>query len=92
MKQNGLVAIVFVVGCATSGVAAQLVVPPVRGGTAPMRWEYYCALADASAAEVTVALNRLGAAGFELVSMAQKASSSGYGSTAYTLCTRRALP
>jgi hypothetical protein len=39
MKHNGIIAIVFVVGCATGGVAAQLVVPPVRAGTSSTRWE-----------------------------------------------------
>lgn len=46
MKQRGIIAIVFVVGCATGGVAAQLVVPPVRAGTSPTQWEYHYAGAE----------------------------------------------
>src|SRR5690348_6309430 len=60
MKHNGIIAIVFIVGCATGGVAAQLVVPPVRAGTSPTRWEYQCAeagfIADGS---LTAKLNQL---------------------------------
>jgi hypothetical protein len=40
MKHSGIIAIGFIVGCATGGVAAHLVVPRVRAGTAPTRWEY----------------------------------------------------
>ena len=70
MKHNGIIAIVFVVGCATGGVAAQLVVPPVRAGTSPTRWEYQCAVADSDDSAVMPALNKLGAEGWELVTTA----------------------
>jgi len=88
MKHNGIIAIVFVVGCATGGVAAQLVVPPVRAGTAPTRWEYQCALVEGSESTgVTPTLNKLGAQGWELVSMTP---------TQYRqemmVCGKRALP
>jgi hypothetical protein len=79
---------VFVVGCATGGVAAQLVVPPVRAGTSPTRWEYQCAQAEYDAdGGVTAKLNKLGAEGWELVSMAQVALKE-----KYVVCTKRALP
>ena len=70
MKHSGIIAIVFVIGCATGGVAAQFVVQPVRAGTSPTRWEYECALVQGSeSARVTPTLNKLGAEGWELVSL-----------------------
>ena len=70
MKHNGIIAIVFIVGCATGGVVAQLVVPPVRAGTSPTRWEYQCAEAGFIPDGTLAAnLNKLGAEGWELVSM-----------------------
>jgi hypothetical protein len=94
MKHNGIIAIVFVVGCGTRGVmgggAAQLVVPPVRAGTSPTRWEYQCSEVDTRAEEITGTLNKLGAEGWELASMGPRAISGGvYG---YLLCAKRALP
>lgn len=90
MKQNGIIAIVFIVGCATGGVAAQLVVPPVRAGTSPTRWEYQCTIADSNDGEVVPALNQLGAEGWELVNTAPHATG-GY-VRSYMLCAKRALP
>ena len=90
MKHSGIIAIVFVIGCATGGIAAQLVVPPVRAGTSPTRWEYQCARVDTEVARVTANLNRLGTEGWELVSIAPATGSLGtYG---YVLCAKRALP
>lgn len=93
MKHNGIIAIVFVVGCATGGVAAQLVVPPVRAGTSPTRWEYQCVNADPHVEDVTDTLNKLGAQGWELVSMRARGTlTGGYGSVSSYLCAKRALP
>ena len=92
MKHNGIIAIVFVVGCATGGVAAQLVVPPVRAGTSPTRWEYQCALVGSPAADLTAGLNKLGAEGWELASLAPETIHGGFHVEAYTLCAKRALP
>ena len=97
MKHNGILGIVFVIGCATGGVAAQLVVPPVRAGTSPTRWEYQCASVDAEQGEeATSPLNKLGAAGWELVSIVPAAVSGaafrGNVVYKYTLCAKRALP
>ncbi|HEX3475357.1 MAG TPA: hypothetical protein VHT91_10075 [Kofleriaceae bacterium] len=75
----------FIVGCATGGVAAQLVVPPVRAGTAPTRWEYQCPVVDK--AVVTSTVNRLGAEGWELVSTAR----TGWREEIIS-CAKRALP
>jgi hypothetical protein len=95
MRHNGIIAILFVVGCATGGVAAQLVVPPVRAGTEPTRWEYQCL--SVGGGGVTSTLNKLGAQGWELASMVlahanHELVSNDYSVDAYTLCARRALP
>ena len=88
MKHHGIIAIVFVVGCATSGVAAQLVVPPVCAGAVPTRWEYKCAEAGFIADGTLAAnLNKLGAEGWELASM----ESLGF-NRLHVACAKRALP
>jgi hypothetical protein len=95
MKHNGILGIVFIVGCAMGGAAAQLVVPPVRAGSSPTRWEYQCALAEADAAGVTSALNKLGAEGWELVGLVPANATGlngGFLAHTYTLRTKRALP
>jgi hypothetical protein len=91
MKHHGIIAIVFVVGCATGGVAAQLVVPPVRAGTSPTRWEYQCVDAGFRVDDVNGTLNKLGAEGWELVSMAPGQTIVG-GLHSYVPCAKRALP
>jgi hypothetical protein len=97
MKHSGIIAIVFIVGCATGGVAAQLVVPPVRAGTSPARWEYHCVRVGTEGGHVTSTLNQLGAAGWELASLVPAHSdheviTNNYAVDAYTLCAKRALP
>jgi hypothetical protein len=91
MKHNGIIAIMFVVGCATGGVAAQLVVPPIRAGTTPTRWEYQCAKVWAERG-MTSGLNKLGAAGWELVSVVPATMPGGSSVDEYMLCAKRALP
>lgn len=90
MKQSWIPAIVFVIGCATGGVAAQLVVPPVRAGTAPTRWEYQCVESDKDV--LTSTLNQFGAQGWELVSIAPRRTPGGAYVDRYALCSKRALP
>ena len=90
MKQSWIVAVVFVLGCAPGGVAAQLVVPPVRAGTAPPRWEYQCVETENDA--LTQTLNRFGAQGWELVSVAPRRTPGGAFVELYALCSKRALP
>jgi hypothetical protein len=92
MKHNGIIALVFVIGCATGGVAAQLVVPPVRAGTSPTRWEYQCV--DSERDALTSTLNRFGAEGWELASFApaRTGGSISHDISAFMLCTKRALP
>jgi len=94
MKHNGILGIVFVVGCATGGVAAQLVVPPVRAGTSPTRWEYQCVTVESDKIElapVNSALNKLGAQGWQLVSIAVPSYRGNHDADAFTLCTKREL-
>ena len=93
MKHNGIIAIVFIVGCATGGVAAQLGVPPVRAGTSPTRWEYQCVGADIHVEDVTDTLNKLGAQGWELIGMGSRGILfGGNGSVTGYMCANRALP
>jgi hypothetical protein len=96
MKQNRVVAIVFILGCATGGVASQVVIPPVRAGTAPTRWEYYCLRVEGGGG-VTSTLNKMGTEGWELVGVApahHSAASAFSGSEVnmYMFCAKRALP
>lgn len=85
----------FIVGCATGSVAAQLVVPPARAGTAPTRWEYHCLSIGGGA--VTSTLNKLSAEGWELASVApsheaREVVGGSYEVDAFIACARRALP
>jgi hypothetical protein len=66
MKQHGVIAVIFVIGCAAGGVASQMVIPPVRAGTNPTRWEYLCA---ESTSNLNGYLAKPGAEGWELVSV-----------------------
>lgn len=90
MKQRIALALVFIVGCATGGVAAQLVVPPVRAGTAPTRWEYHCD-DEGTTEKLTEALNEAGAAGWELAGLTTDHKAD-LGSFKHMYCTKRALP
>jgi len=66
MKQHGIVALIFIIGCAAGGVASQLVIPPARAGTNPTRWEYLCQQGNAA---LTSSLNGAGLEGWELVNV-----------------------
>jgi hypothetical protein len=96
MKQSGVIGIVFIVGCVTGGVASQVVIPPVRAGTAPARWEYYCVRANGGG-EVTATLNKMGAEGWDLAGVAPAHISpvgawSGSDVETYMFCAKRGLP
>lgn len=96
MQQRSALALLFLLGCVSGGVAAQLVVPPVRAGTSPTRWEYACVSASTYGGRVTATANKLGAEGWELVSAAPASQAKGWGDNyntdAYMLCAKRALP
>lgn len=93
MKQRGWIALVFVLGCATGGVASKFVVPPARAGTNPTRWEYVCTNVGADA--LTQRVNELGQQGWELATTTVQKQDSDFGkpyATAYSVCAKRALP
>jgi hypothetical protein len=71
-----IASIAFALGCVTEA----LIVPPVRAGTNPARWEYTC-LTGSSVEGAIHDSNRLGAQGWEL------ATHSGN-----LLCFKRVLP
>ena len=56
--------IAFVFGCVTEA----LVVPPVRAGTNPQRWEYKYVRESVSVEAAEQMSNRMGAQGWELAS------------------------
>jgi hypothetical protein len=92
MKHRGFIAIIFVIGCATGGVASQVIIPPVRAGTTPTRWEHLCLEADPGS--LTAQLNKMGAEGWELASMAPHHRTVG-GTTdldTFIFCSKHALP
>ncbi|HEY5944010.1 MAG TPA: hypothetical protein VIV40_00890 [Kofleriaceae bacterium] len=97
MKRPVTLAIIFIIGCATGGVASQLAVPPVRAGTNPTRWEYSCVASQTG--KINEGLNQMGAQGWELVSgfvtRFEGVSGGGLnnqGADSYAFCFKRALP
>jgi hypothetical protein len=91
MKQRGVIAIVFIIGCATGSVAHQLVVPPARAGATPIRWEHFCAEVDGDA--LTAELNKAGAEGWELATVAPHMLTGSIGTRhdTFIFCSKRAL-
>jgi hypothetical protein len=79
----------FIVGCVTSQVVAPLLVPAVRAGTNPTRWEYLCTEFHALNYLQSVA-NKVGAEGWELTT----AGGPGTGNTPLNLvwCFKRPRP
>jgi hypothetical protein len=73
-----LALVAFVFGCVTEA----LVVPPVRAGTNPTRWEYKCI--HKSADEIETAANKLGTEGWEIAAVG--------GTETRSWCFKRALP
>jgi hypothetical protein len=97
MKHRALIAIIFLIGCATGGVASQLVapvVPAARAGTTPTRWEYHCSTVGPGPDAVTIDLNAGGGQGWELVSVTPNSERTSYekGRNAFLVCSKRALP
>jgi len=86
LAKTSIVLASFLVGCAASVVASQLVIPSARAGTNPQRWEYFCMYAVPQAGGRTKsdveAFNRAGAEGWELAVVA----------TETTWCFKRQLP
>ena len=69
-----MLTIAFLVGCLTTYVARDLVVPPARANTNPQKWEYICfkgyvwGSGPIEPESVTATANKLGREGWELVS------------------------
>ena len=78
--------IAFLIGCVTTQMASQFVVPPVKAGTNPQKWEYKCFNERSSynIKEIEDKSNQLGKSGWEMVSA---------GSGEYpAICFKGALP
>ena len=92
LSVSGLMLAAFLVGCAAAMVAAPIIVPPVRAGTTPTKWEYKCEeiqLKRSFATETTKVANQYGAEGWEMITvtsmyMAPKVFTS--------MCFKRPLP
>jgi len=83
----------FIIGCATGGIASQLVVPPAQAGTNPTRWDYYCAKGQGDVGDV---LKKAGAEGWELVSTVASHYDHQFDddlqADTYRYCFKRAIP
>lgn len=80
--------VAFIVGC----LVRPLVVPPVRAGTNPPKWEYKC-FRETGESKVEAKSNKLGAAGFEMTGSAGGVGGEGWGSSQwYVWCFKRRLP
>src|SRR5262245_10206346 len=94
MRHSGVISVVFVLGCATGGVVAQLMVPPARAGTSATRWEHLSSRVPNG--ELTSNLNRSGAEGWELVSMTPGHQDHEFGGgfeiDLFVVCSKRPLP
>jgi hypothetical protein len=90
MNRRAIVGL-FLVGCAAGAVGTStFVVPPVRAGTAPQKWEYLCKNFDNTARDgieaATRSANIAGVQGWEMSGMA------GGGGTLMAMCFKRPLP
>jgi len=63
LTRSGLVALVFLAGCAVGGASSQFVVPPATAQNV-QRWDYLCMPAER---EVTAMAKKAGAEGWEMV-------------------------
>jgi len=77
--------VALLAGCIIGATASRLVVPPVRAGTNPQKWEYKC-FDEGGAHSVEAKANKLGAVGFELVTGSSDRTYNG------AWCFKRRLP
>ena len=94
MNRPFLLAGIFIIGCATGGVASQLVVPQARAGTTPARWEHWCSSGKGNTKEL---LRKSGEAGWEMVAaFATRVDRSSYETAMeiddYAFCFKRSIP
>ncbi len=81
-----LIAAVGIVSCVAGAGMSSLVVPGVRAGTSPQKWEYHCINLAHNQSENTTEANSLGSEGWEM---------SGYaagGDNKPKACFKRPLP
>jgi hypothetical protein len=88
MKHRALIGLIFLLGCATGGVASQIAVPATRAA-APTRSEYLCTEASPTTSSLTAHLNQVSGQGWELASMSPITRSSG--TESFVFCFHRAL-
>ena len=67
------ITVALLAGCIIGATASRLVVPPVRAGTNPAKWEYKC-FDDNEPDDVEAKAIKLGAAGFEMATAAGRGS------------------
>jgi len=77
---------VFLIGCAVGGMSSQFVVPPVRAGTNPTRWEYTCI---ENLDKFLERSDKLGAQGWEMVTATVVPGRTDF---YYMWCFKRPLP
>lgn len=78
----------FGLGCVVSSMAPRLVVPPVRAGTNPVKWEYHC-FEKLRSVDIQKVANSLGTEGWEMAGSVGSASEAGRD---HIWCFKRALP
>ena len=70
MRNKIAIGVVFLFGCATGGVASQLVVPPAKAGAAVTTWDYYCIDFDSGEEnQIETGLKEAGGQGWELATV-----------------------
>jgi hypothetical protein len=84
MTRTAMMGVGLALGLAIGCAAARFVVPPVRAGTNPQKWEYSC-FQEHTAESVVQDANKAGAEGWEMV---VGSASSGR----FLWCFKRALP
>jgi hypothetical protein len=68
-RHKVLVGLIFLVGCATGGVASQVVAPPAAAAATVQRWDYFCDGDEWAGREQR--LKAAGQQGWELVAFAK---------------------
>lgn len=89
MKHRALIGLIFLLGCATGGVASQLAVPASRAGAPASRAEYLCTESSPTTSSLTAHLNQVSAQGWDLVS-SSPVNVPGGTTTSFVFCFRRA--
>jgi hypothetical protein len=93
MNRPFLLSGIFILGCATGGVASQLVVPQAQAGTTPARWEHWCSSGKGNTKDL---LKKSGEAGWEMVAAfatrVDRQSHEAMDIEDYAFCFKRVVP